>query len=68
MWESIAALGWDVVPEVNWMLIVSEGARGASGMIGRAEGDEEDGEKPGKRVDIGIRERRVVRGGKRHSG
>ena len=32
-WESMAALGMAVVPDVNWMLITSSGCKGEAGFI-----------------------------------
>lgn len=55
--ESMAALGWDVVPDVNWMLIVSDGKRGASGDIGREDGEDERGIKPSKSEVKGVSDR-----------
>lgn len=34
LWVSIVVLGWEVVFEVNWMLIVFDGERGELGMMG----------------------------------
>jgi hypothetical protein len=75
VWDSMAAFGCEVVPEVNWMLMISSGESGESGIIGR-EADDDVGNvvlvlvviPPSTRELKGVRERKEGRGGKDANG